>query len=315
MSPMTILSKIKKRQALSILILIIFLCALIPQYAVLRSSLALLPNANKNFLFIAGLCTALTYLLATFTYRLLAFKPLNFRRTFIVQLGAMFINRLIPSGFGALGVNFVYLKKESHTNTEAGTVVSFNNFLGLMGHLLLFGIIIIFFNTSIQDFKYPPISINPVVTALLILLFITVIVALYKVNGNKTVHTLRSFERAVLSYRRRKVHLLLALGNSILVTLSNVAILFFCMLAVGGHLSFAAIFIAFSFGVGAAAAVPTPGGIGGVEAGTAAGLVSFGMPLHTAIAAAVIYRIISFWIPLLVGFSAFIYCQRKHYFG
>ena len=49
---------------------------------------------------------------------------------------------------------------------------------------------------------------------------------------------------------------------------------------------------------------PTPGGIGVVEATLIAGLTSAGMPSATAVAAVLLFRIVTFWLPLLPGWAA-----------
>jgi uncharacterized protein (TIRG00374 family) len=58
-------------------------------------------------------------------------------------------------------------------------------------------------------------------------------------------------------------------------------------------------------------AAPTPGGIGAVEATLIAGLTSAGMPGTTAIAAVILFRLATFWIPLLPGWGALIVLQRS----
>jgi undecaprenyl-diphosphatase len=54
-----------------------------------------------------------------------------------------------------------------------------------------------------------------------------------------------------------------------------------------------------------AAASPTPGGLGTLEAALVAGLISFGAAAHVALAAVVIYRVITYWLPVLPGWVAF----------
>ena len=79
----------------------------------------------------------------------------------------------------------------------------------------------------------------------------------------------------LLSYRQRPSSLLGALLSSISRTLCNVASLYFCLLALNVHLSFIQVLIAFTVGVTLGTITPTPGGLGGVEAGLIAGLVAY----------------------------------------
>ena len=51
--------------------------------------------------------------------------------------------------------------------------------------------------------------------------------------------------------------------------------------------------------------LPIPGGIGGVELGMVGALVLYGLPALTATAAVLLYRVISLWIPAILGLAAF----------
>ena len=58
-------------------------------------------------------------------------------------------------------------------------------------------------------------------------------------------------------------------------------------------------------------AAPTPGGIGAVEATLIAGLTSAGMASTTAVAAVILFRLATFWVPLLPGWGAMVALQRS----
>jgi uncharacterized protein (TIRG00374 family) len=51
--------------------------------------------------------------------------------------------------------------------------------------------------------------------------------------------------------------------------------------------------------------LPIPGGIGGIDLGLIGTLVVYGAPAAATAAAVLAYRIILFWLPLLVGGIAF----------
>jgi uncharacterized membrane protein YbhN (UPF0104 family) len=52
-------------------------------------------------------------------------------------------------------------------------------------------------------------------------------------------------------------------------------------------------------------ALPLPGGLVGIDLGLFGVLVAFGTPVASTAAAVLIYRVILFWLPLLVGGPAF----------
>ncbi len=56
--------------------------------------------------------------------------------------------------------------------------------------------------------------------------------------------------------------------------------------------------------------LPIPGGIGGIDGGLFGTLVVYGTPAAVTAAAVLAYRVILFWLPLLVGASAFVSLRR-----
>ena len=56
--------------------------------------------------------------------------------------------------------------------------------------------------------------------------------------------------------------------------------------------------------------LPLPGGLGGVDGGLIGVLIIFGAPAATTVAAVLAYRLILFWVPLLIGGIAFASLRR-----
>jgi uncharacterized protein (TIRG00374 family) len=56
--------------------------------------------------------------------------------------------------------------------------------------------------------------------------------------------------------------------------------------------------------------LPIPGGIGGIDGGLIGTLIVFGAPAAATVAAVLVYRVILFWLPLLMGAVAFISLRR-----
>ena len=56
--------------------------------------------------------------------------------------------------------------------------------------------------------------------------------------------------------------------------------------------------------------LPIPGGLGGIDGGLFGALVLFGTPVAVTAAAVLAYRVILFWLPLVVGTIAFLSLRR-----
>jgi len=60
------------------------------------------------------------------------------------------------------------------------------------------------------------------------------------------------------------------------------------------------------------AAVPTPGGLGGIEAGILAGLIACGVPAAPALAATLIYRGLTYWAPIIPGLFVLPWVRKRY---
>jgi uncharacterized protein (TIRG00374 family) len=94
------------------------------------------------------------------------------------------------------------------------------------------------------------------------------------------------------------------------VTFSYILCLAVSVLAVGGHASLPAIAVVFLTGNAIGSAVPTPGGLGAIEAALTAGLTAAGLPGSEALSAVLVFRLITFWLPIPIGWVALGYLQR-----
>jgi uncharacterized protein (TIRG00374 family) len=56
--------------------------------------------------------------------------------------------------------------------------------------------------------------------------------------------------------------------------------------------------------------LPLPGGLGGIDGGLIGTLIVFGTPAAATAAAVILYRVIVFWLPLLLGAVAFVSLRR-----
>jgi uncharacterized protein (TIRG00374 family) len=106
--------------------------------------------------------------------------------------------------------------------------------------------------------------------------------------------------------------LLSGIGGMLLMTLAFVMCLDASLRAFGGELNFPVIAVIFLAGNALGSAAPTPGGIGAVELTLSAGLSTLGgVPESTALGAVLLFRLMTFWLPVLPGWLAFTQLTRK----
>ena len=86
-------------------------------------------------------------------------------------------------------------------------------------------------------------------------------------------------------------------------TLGNAFALWASVEAFSGNTSFITVTVVTMIGGTLASAAPTPGGVGAVEAALIGGLAAFGMAAAVAVPAVLLYRVLTTWLPVFVGWQ------------
>jgi uncharacterized membrane protein YbhN (UPF0104 family) len=96
------------------------------------------------------------------------------------------------------------------------------------------------------------------------------------------------------------------------VTLAQLLTLQGAVHAVGGHIPWADLLVALLGSAAARSAVPSPGGVGPIEAALVGGLTALGLGLGPATAAVAVYRTAGHWLPVLAGVLSIRELRRRH---
>lgn len=121
----------------------------------------------------------------------------------------------------------------------------------------------------------------------------------------KRARALRTTARIVTATRAELRRPSLGLAGAVAYLWADVAMLWICFRAFGETLPIGAVTLAFLIGYLANVA-PLPGGIGALDGGLVAALVAYGAHPASAAAAVLLYHAIVFWIPALIGTTAFL---------
>jgi len=101
------------------------------------------------------------------------------------------------------------------------------------------------------------------------------------------------------------------IGGTLLLSAAYIGCLAVCVRALGVSLPIASVAVVYLTGSAIGSLVPTPGGIGAVEAALSAGLTAAGMPAAAAVSAVLLYRLLTFWLPVPIGWLALKYLERR----
>ena len=88
------------------------------------------------------------------------------------------------------------------------------------------------------------------------------------------------------------------IGGALLLSAAYIGCLAVCVPALGGSVPIASVAVVYLTGSAIGSILPTPGGLGAIEAALSAGLTAAGMPGAAAVSAVLLYRLLTFWLPV-----------------
>ena len=263
-----------------------------------------LGKANYWWALLGLAISASTYVGAAAALWASADETVNFWRLTIAQFANTFAATTTPAGVGGLALSTRILQKSGLTTVRATTAVALQQSMQVIMHILL----LIFFSTvagASTDLSH----FVPKAT----MLYLIAGVALGIVGAFLFVPRLRSWLAKDLSPKLKEITTDLVkvarepkrLGLIVLgctgTTLGAALALWASVQAFGGNASFVTVTVVTMVGGTLASAAPTPGGVGAVEAALIGGLAAFGLPTAVAVPSVLLYRVLTCWIPVFVG--------------
>lgn len=280
---------------------------LLPQVGRVGPAFGALARAHWQWLPTIVACSMLTYLMGALALTGASPSPLPMGRTVTAQLAAAFTNRLAPAGLGGMATNVRFLELGGSTRTAATAAVVLNSACGFIVHLAAaLAVVPLLGGSPAMRMRGPDVSDYwPAATALVIVVvFVGVVVSDGATLGRARL-TLGTLTASVVSVVRTPWRLAALLLGSLGVTAGYALALVASVQAFGGGVTTVRV-VAVYLGASALAAVsPTPGGLGTLEAAMVAGLVAIGAAGDSALGAVLVFRLVTYWLPVLPGWLAF----------
>jgi glycosyltransferase 2 family protein len=261
---------------------------------------------------VALLLSALTYVGATGALSGFVLERLKFVQTFLTQVACSFVTLVTPAAVGGVALNLRYLRKRNLTSTDAVASIGASQVIAFALHLILLVIFIAVAGSSHDTSLRPPgwtyIALAVLVSVALVVLAIP---AGRKLLLSRLTSTLSQVVPRLLELVQQPAKLAEGVGGTLLVDAAYISCLAVSVRAFGGSLSFAAVAVVYLTGSAIGSAVPTPGGIGAVEAALSAGLTAAGLHGTVAFSAVLLFRTVTFWLPVPIGWIALNYLQHR----
>jgi len=271
---------------------------------------SLFARAKPGWTIVALALSALTYVGATVALSGFVLERLNPLRTFLVQIAASFVILVTPAAVGGAALNLRYLRRSRLSATDAAASVGVTQVISLVVYFVL---LLVF--AAITGTSHAVAVPGWTFIALGVLAGLVLVVLVLPAGRRQLLSRLASAASQVvprlLDVAQRPVKLAQGVGGALVVTLAYIFCLVASVQALGGQAPpVASIAVVFLTGSAVGSLVPTPGGIGAIEAAMSTGLIAAGMQSSRAVAAVLLFRTVTFWLPVLAGWWAMHYLQR-----
>jgi len=310
------LERISRRRIFTAVTLVAITYFLLPQLADLPGVVREIGAANWGWVPLVALFSVMTYVGAALGMGGAVPARLRAVPTLLAQFAASFTSNLAPAGVGGMALNVRYLQKSGVDGAVAASSVGLNVVAGFAVHMVLLIVFLVWAGQSaVGSISVPSWSVAAVgVGAVAVLVAAAfAIPALRKMLATRLVPVLRRALSGLAAVIRSPGKIALLLGGSAVITLSYVLAIYFSIVAFGGGLDLAQVGAAYLVGSAIATVAPTPGGLGAFEAAVVAALVSAGMSSTTAVPAVFLFRLATFWLPILPGWIAFGHLRRADF--
>lgn len=306
---------LKKRAILEFFGLTLLMAFLIFQRDILRESFLTVLEVEVVWFVLLLSCYWIILPLTAYSYKYISPKPnkIILKTTILAHIAGSGPGRIIPGGIGNLSISALHLKKTGLTIEQSFGVVITNNLFGLLANLLLVAGVLLLRPETISIITKNVSSQHLIIAIVIVSTVIVISQWLLHLQGTKK-EVSKTFKQTKMILRQflndpKRVFKVLVIG--IVISIVHTFMLDFSAFALDVSLSLTDALIALSVGILLGGIIPTPGGIGSVEAGITAALVVLGYDTPLAASIAVLFRVATYWQPLIPGTLSYLYLRER----
>jgi uncharacterized membrane protein YbhN (UPF0104 family) len=278
-----------------------------------RSFSKVLKHSDWRWVLVALALSAVTYVGAAFSLSGFVLEKLKFVRTLLAQLAGSFVTLVTPAAVGGVALNIRYLNKSKVAPADAASSVGVSQVFAFALHLLLLVIFITLTGgSSSTSFRPPTWAYIALAVLVAVVLVVLALPAGRRLVRSRVAPALGQVIPRLLDIAQKPGKLAEGIGGALLLTFGYILCLDVSLRAVGSHANFFPIAVVYLTGSALGSIVPTPGGLGAVEVALSGGLTTIAhVPGAFALSAVLLFRLITFWLPIPIGWVALNYLQRR----
>ncbi|MDR2703858.1 MAG: flippase-like domain-containing protein, partial [Cellulomonadaceae bacterium] len=273
---------------------------------------AAVTGANPRWVAIAFGFSMLTILGAALT--LTSFTPnrIPLGKTVLAQLAGSFVALATPAGIGPAALNLRYLNRKGIPTSVGLAVVALMQTSQIVVTVVM--LLVLSLSTGTGGLIMLP-SATVLVALLLVLLVLVIMMLIPPVRAwvwSKIAPTLRQLWPRLSEMLSQPRRLALGLGGNLLMSFAYVMTFSGALHAFGYSMNLIDVAVIYLVGNTLGALIPTPGGLGGVEGALIAGLTAAGLPIVIATTVTLLFRLITYWARIPLGWLAMRALERHH---
>lgn len=244
-----------------------------------------------------------------------AFSPVKLPvwRAILVQTAATFIALAAPAGLGPAALNMRMLTRRGVTASLAIATVALVQVSQIVVTVSLL-VVLTVVSGSDETAKFAPSGSTLVWIALVVALVASafLVPAVRRWVATKSLPVLRQTWPRLIEILGQPSRLALGLSGNVVMMMGYVLALDAALAAFGQHLSLVQVAIIYLGGNAAGAVLPTPGGLGSIDAALIALLGTVGgINFGVATSVAVLFRLMTFWLRIPLGWVSMRALQRS----
>jgi uncharacterized protein (TIRG00374 family) len=298
------ITRFNRNQILQMVLLVALVYVALPFISTVPTFLSELRTANYWWGLLGLAISALKYVGAAAALWACADGLVSFRNLTLMQVANTFAATTTPAGVGGLALSARFLQKGGLGALRAATAVALQQSVQVVTHITLLILFSAFAGASANLTKFVPSATIFYAVGGAIVIVVAAFVIVPKLRRFLTgtvaprVREVLNDLRELASEPRRLILIVLGCAAT---TLGGAVALWACIEAFGGNASFVTVTVVTMIGGSLASAAPTPGGVGAVEAALIGGLAAFGVPAGIAVPSVLLYRVLTCWLPVFVG--------------
>ena len=257
---------------------------------------------------------------------------LRYGPVLMLQYGIQFVGLVIPSSAARVALEVRFFTGWGMGPGPAMTVGMIDSFMGFLVQLALIAIILLSGLVVLSPRAMADASSGAgsdgsgpsALTVLAVLVLVALVAVLLFPSIRRQIGQVlpRAWEsvraqvneaRGALAVLRRPGKIALMVGGNLMAQLTQAVILGLCLAAFGHSESLFGLILVNTFVSLFAGFMPVPGGMGVAEAGYTAGLQALGVPSDVAVSTAIMFRMVTFYLPPIWGSLAMRWLRRHEY--